>query len=176
MDDRGSPAPAGGDRDWVGCQRQPLPLVDAQSWAGQPSCGAVVCFVGTVRDHAEGRAGVHHVTYEAYEEHVVGRLQAVVAAARARWPDLGRVVVLHRTGCLAVGEASVLVVVSAPHRAEAFAAASFCIDTVKATAPIWKREAWADGEDWGLGATALDQGAPEAEGPPDLSLAGEPRP
>jgi molybdopterin synthase catalytic subunit len=61
---------------------------------------------------------------------------------------VGRLALLHRTGVLEVGEASVIAAASAPHREEAFAAARFCIDTLKATVPIWKRETWEGGEDW----------------------------
>ena len=120
----------------------------AVAWAERPHCGAVVLFTGTVRDHAEGRPGVSALEYEAYEEEVVPRLGAIAGEARRRWRVLGRVAVLHRVGTLDVGDTAVLVAVSAPHRAEAFDAARFCIDTVKATAPIWKREAWSGGEDW----------------------------
>ncbi len=105
-------------------------------------------FTGTVRDHAEGRPGVSRLEYEAFVEEAGPRLAAVAAEARRRWPDLGRLAVLHRVGALGVGEPSVVIVASAPHRAEAFAAARFAIDTVKATVPIWKRETWAGGEDW----------------------------
>ena len=69
-----------------------------------------------------------------------------------RWPNTGRVALLHRTGRLELGESSVIVAVSSPHRAEAFDAARYGIDTLKATAPIWKQETWAGGEDWALGA------------------------
>ena len=86
--------------------------------------------------------------YEAYEDAVEPRLAAVAAEARRRWPSVGRVALLHRVGRLEVGEASVLVAVSAPHRDEAFAAARYCIDTVKETVPIWKREEWEGGGDW----------------------------
>ncbi|MDP9388866.1 MAG: molybdenum cofactor biosynthesis protein MoaE, partial [Actinomycetota bacterium] len=72
---------------------------------------------------------------------------------RSRWPQLGRLVLLHRTGRLALTEVAVLVVVSAPHRDEAFAAARWCIDTLKRTVPIWKRETWEGGTDWGVCAT-----------------------
>lgn len=138
--------------DWVACQEDPLPLAEAMDWAVLPGCGAVTSFVGTVRDHAEGRTGVVSVHYEAYREQVEPKLAEVAAAARRRWPGLGRVALVHRIGTLAVGEASVLVVVSAPHRAEAFDAARFCIDTVKTAVPIWKHETWDGGTDWGLGA------------------------
>ena len=85
------------------------------------------------------------------------RLAAIAAEARTRWPSLGRLALLHRTGLLGVGEASVLVAASAPHRAEAFDAARFCIDTLKATAPIWKRETWDGGEDWSACAHPVSQ-------------------
>jgi molybdopterin synthase catalytic subunit len=75
---------------------------------------------------------------------------------RERWPAVGRIAILHRFGDIGIGESSVVVAVSSPHRAEAFEAARFGIDTLKATAPIWKRERWAEGEDWGLGTTAVE--------------------
>jgi molybdopterin synthase catalytic subunit len=132
----------------LGLTTDVLPIDAALRWAEQPGCGAVVLFSGTVRDHAEGRPGVTELTYEAYEEEVVPRLAAIADETRARWPMLGRLVLLHRVGRLAVGESSVVVIASAPHRPEAFAAARFGIDTLKATVPIWKREKWAGGEDW----------------------------
>ncbi|HET7490142.1 MAG TPA: molybdenum cofactor biosynthesis protein MoaE [Acidimicrobiales bacterium] len=150
MLEEGRPLP-GGD-DWVGISAAPLPLAGAPAWAVLPGCGAVVTFAGTVRDHAEGRAGVTGLTYEAYEEQAVARLQAVAAEARRRWPVLGRVALLHRVGPLAVTDVAVVVAVSAPHRDEAFDAARWCIDTVKATVPIWKQETWAGGSAWGTGA------------------------
>ena len=125
-----------------------LPVADALSWAQRPDCGAIVLFSGTVRDHAEGRPGVTELEYEAYEDEVVPRLGAIATEARRRWPVVGRLALLHRTGPLGVGETSVVVVASAPHRSEAFDAARFCIDTLKATVPIWKRETWSGGRDW----------------------------
>ena len=141
--------PERGD-DWVGLSAEPLPIDGARVWAERPSCGAVVLFTGTVRDHAEGRDGVTRLEYEAYEEEVSRRLSAIAMEARQREPTLGALVMLHRTGALAVGETSVVVVASAPHRAEAFASARFAIDALKETVPIWKRETWADGDDWSL--------------------------
>jgi molybdopterin synthase catalytic subunit len=80
----------------------------------------------------------------------------VAAEARVRWSGVGRTVLLHRVGALAVGDTSVVVVVSAPHRDEAFEAGRFCIDTLKATAPIWKKERWGEGEsDWVNTATPI---------------------
>jgi molybdopterin synthase catalytic subunit len=117
----------------------------------------VVLFTGDVRDSSPGRTGVSSLTYEAYEEEVEPRLAAIAADARRRWPDLGRLVLLHRTGALAVGDSSVVVVASAPHRAEAFDAARFCIDTLKHTVPIWKLETWDGGEDWSHGCSPIDE-------------------
>jgi molybdopterin synthase catalytic subunit len=145
--------------DWLALTSAPLPVEGAMAWAGRPSCGASVLFSGTVRDHAEGRPGVSSLEYEAYEEEVVPRLAAIAAEARARWPVLGRVAMLHRTGSLGVGETSVVVVVSAPHRPEAFSAARYCIDTLKATVPIWKRETWESGSDWSTCAHPVDEAA-----------------
>lgn len=138
--------------DWVGLTADPLPIAAAYDWALLPGCGAVVLFSGTVRDHADGRDGVVALTYEAYETEVVPRLAAIVDELRSRWPATGRVALLHRTGELGLTESSVVAVVSAPHRAEAFEAARFAIDALKASAPIWKREVWSDGADWGTGA------------------------
>ncbi|MBM3683159.1 MAG: molybdenum cofactor biosynthesis protein MoaE [Actinobacteria bacterium] len=141
--------PAHGE-SWLGLTEAPLPVDDASAWVVRPDCGAVVLFSGTARDHADGRPDVSLLTYEAYESQVVPRLAAVDEELRRRWPAVGRVVLLHRTGELRVGESAVVVAVSAPHRDEAFAAARFGIDTVKATVPIWKQETWAGGESWGL--------------------------
>ncbi len=137
---------------WLGITAEPLDVAAAFSWSVRPDCGAVVLFSGTVRDHAEGRAGVEALTYEAYDGPAVARLGDIDAELRRRWPAVGRVVLLHRIGELAVEECSVLVVAAAPHRPEAFAAARFGIDAVKQSVPIWKRETWAGGADWGLGA------------------------
>jgi molybdopterin synthase catalytic subunit len=147
---------------WVALSPDPLPADAAAAWVVTPSTGAVVAFTGTARDHAPGRAGVDRLEYEAYEQPAVERMDRVVAELRGRWPDVARVALLHRTGVVALGEAAVVVAVSAPHRTEAFEAARFAIDEVKRTVPIWKRERWADGESWGLEAQHLvDVGGPE---------------
>jgi molybdopterin synthase catalytic subunit len=146
--------PQQGD-NWLGLTTEALPIAAAYDWCVLPGCGAVVLFSGTVRDHADDREGVTHLEYEAYESQVVPRLEAITAELRARWPMAGRVVLLHRIGRLELADSAVVVVVSSPHRPEAFAAARFGIDSLKASVPIWKRERWAEGEAWGLGATDL---------------------
>jgi molybdopterin synthase catalytic subunit len=137
--------------NWLGLTDQELPIAGAYDWALLPRCGAVVLFSGTVRDHAEGRTDVQHLTYEAYNEQVEPVFTTIVDELRSRWPDTGRVVLLHRTGRLELEESSVIAVVSAPHRPEAFEACRFAIDALKESAPIWKHEVWAEGSDWGTG-------------------------
>jgi molybdopterin synthase catalytic subunit len=152
--------PVEGDDTWLGLSGAPLPVAEAVAWAVRPDCGGLVLFSGTARDHAEGREGVERLEYEAYESQVVPRLRGVADEARVRWPTVGRIALLHRTGALAIGDSAVVVVVSAPHRGEAFDAARFCIDTLKRTVPIWKREVWPGGESWGLDAQHIvDVGA-----------------
>lgn len=107
-------------------------------------------FNGTARDHSDGRPDVSSLEYEAYIEQVDPRLRSIAEEARARWPDLGRVAMIHRVGAVEIGESAVVVAVSSPHRDAAFVAARFCIDTLKASVPIWKRESWAGGDSWGL--------------------------
>jgi len=137
---------------WVALTAEPLPVGAALEWAHAPNCGGVVLFSGVARDHSDGREDVSQLEYEAYESQVEPRLLALADDARVRWPDLERLVLMHRTGPLEIGESAVVVVASAPHRAEAFAGARFCIDALKATVPIWKRETWAEGEEWGIDA------------------------
>jgi molybdopterin synthase catalytic subunit len=147
-------APEAGS-DWVAVSSRPLPVDAATAWATTPGSGAVVVFLGVVRDHADGRDDVTALTYEAYEAQAEAKLREVGQAARRRWPVIDRVALLHRVGHLQLSETSVAVVVSSPHRAEAFDAARYCIDTLKETVPIWKREHWRDGSGWGQGAHDL---------------------
>ncbi len=135
---------------WTGLSSSPLPVQEASEWVVDPGCGAVVVFTGTARDHSTGRDGVTRLEYEAYESQVVPRLEEIAARAHSTWPDLARIVLLHRIGEVPLTEAAVVVAVSSPHRGEAFEAARFGIDTLKATVPIWKREDWSEGTSWGL--------------------------
>ena len=146
--------PTSGDV-WLGLSGEPLPVTAAADWVVRPDCGAVVLFSGTARDHAPGRPGVEQLEYEAYEEQVEPRLRVIVDEMRARWPSVGRVVLVHRVGVVPVTESAVVVAVSAPHRDEAFLAARFGIDAIKASVPIWKHETWDGGESWGTDAQQL---------------------
>jgi molybdopterin synthase catalytic subunit len=140
---------------WLALTESVLPVGVIHDWAVRPDCGAVVVFSGTVRDHAEHRTGVSQIDYEAYESQVVPRLAAIEAQIREQFAEIGCVALLHRVGELKLCEVSVVVAVSSAHRPAAFEAARFGIDALKATVPIWKRETWAGGVDWGLAATEI---------------------
>jgi molybdopterin synthase catalytic subunit len=122
----------------------PLSVDAAYAFVADPSSGGVVVFAGTVREQSEGKA-VTGLTYEAWVERAEAGLDELARDVATRWPDVRGVWLEHRTGALAIGEPSVVVAVSAPHRAAAFEAARYGIDTLKATVPIWKQEHWRDG-------------------------------
>jgi molybdopterin synthase catalytic subunit len=127
----------------------PEPIVPGMltDLVAHPGAGALVLFLGTVRDHSPGRDAVTLLEYEAYAGVVETQIGTIVAEARSRWPLLS-VAVTHRLGALAVGEAAVAVAVSSAHRADAFAAARYLIDELKSRAPIWKKEHWSGGAEW----------------------------
>jgi len=111
--------------------------------AQQPAAGAVVLFLGTTREFTGDRQTVA-LDYEAYREMAERRLTELESEARRRWPVV-ECMIVHRLGRVPIAEASVAIVVSTPHRADAFAAGQWLIDTLKQDVPIWKREQWADG-------------------------------
>ncbi len=122
----------------------PLSLEQVYQLANDAQNGAVVVMSGTVRDNTEGRP-VESLEYQAYEPMAIQVFQQIASQIQAQWPGVKRVIIHHRIGQLRVGEMSVLVAVGSPHRAEAFAACQYGIDTLKHNAPIWKKEHWADG-------------------------------
>ena len=124
-----------------------------------PGIGAVATFAGLVRDHNQGRR-VLHLVYEAYEPLAERALGRIVDEARQRWPSAA-LAIHHRTGKLAIGEASVAIAAASPHRAEAFAACRYAIERVKQIVPIWKHEYFEGGDVWieGAVAGADDEGA-----------------
>ena len=127
---------------------------EALRGAASPKGGAVALFLGTVRDN--GKAGrVRSIEYEAYAamaEKVLARTEAEV---RRRWPGTAGVRILHRVGRVRVGEVSVAIAVSSPHRAEAFEACRFAIEAIKHAAPIWKRERLTGGRDVWVGGVPI---------------------
>jgi molybdopterin synthase catalytic subunit len=110
------------------------------------SNGAVVTFLGVVRDFSRGR-NVLYLEYEAYREMAVRKLQQVADEVREKW-TIDDIAILHRVGHLEVGECSVAIAVGAPHRKAAFEACEYAIDRLKEIVPIWKKEVWEGGESW----------------------------
>ena len=106
--------------------------------------GAVVLMSGMVRNQTGGRA-VDYLDYQAYESMALQVFQNISDRCHQKFPDITEVVIHHRLGKLKIGEISVLVAISSPHRAEAFEACRYAIDTLKTDAPIWKKEFWLDG-------------------------------
>ncbi len=111
--------------------------------ARHPNAGAVVLFLGTTRELTAGRQTVA-LDYEAYREMAEQKLAELEAEARRRWPVI-ECIVVHRLGRVPLAEASVAIIVSTPHRHDAFAAGEWLIDSLKHNVPIWKREQWSDG-------------------------------
>jgi len=109
----------------------------------RPNCGAVAIFLGTVRDLTGGRETIA-LDYEAYPQMAERKMAEIEADTRSRWA-VGDIAMVHRLGHLAVGDISVAVAVSCPHRDQAFAACRHAIDRLKELVPIWKKENWADG-------------------------------
>jgi molybdopterin synthase catalytic subunit len=108
--------------------------------------GATVTFIGTTRDHNDGRT-VTRLEYEAYPEMALAEMRKIGDEARRQWP-IERIAIVHRIGVVPIGEASVVIAVSSAHRAAAFAACHFAIDRLKEVVPIWKKEHFEGGEVW----------------------------
>jgi MoaE-MoaD fusion protein len=138
------PVAGGAGLCWI--SDRPLEEAEAVARVKGPGMGGIVTFVGAVRDHARGRS-IRHLEYEVYPEMAVREMEKIAAQAAQRWPG-ARVAIGHRSGHLEVGDVAVVVAAAAPHRAEAFDACRFAIDTLKQTVPIWKKEVATDGEYW----------------------------
>jgi molybdopterin synthase catalytic subunit len=141
---------------------EPLDAVQVTAAVEGPACGAVSTFIGLVRDHNAGRA-VTFLEYEAFEPLAVKAFERIAAEASERWPA-ATLAIHHRTGRVAIGEASVIIAAASPHRADAFAASRYAIERIKQIAPIWKHEHFDGGDVWVEGATAdpLDNAARQA--------------
>lgn len=127
----------------IALTRQPIDAADLLSQVGSPQAGAIVLFLGTVRELTAGRRTVA-LDYEGFPPMAEQKLAELEAEARRRWP-LIECALVHRLGRLELGETSVAVAVSAPHRRHAFEAGQWLIDTLKLEVPIWKQENWDDG-------------------------------
>jgi molybdopterin synthase catalytic subunit len=139
------PPVAGGAGDcWL--SERPLDVSEVISRVSGPGLGGIVTFLGAVRDHARGRQ-IEHLEYEAYAGMAEREMEKIAAEAGRRWPG-ARLAIAHRCGRLVIGELAVVIAAGAPHRAEAFEACRFAIDTLKQSVPIWKKEFARDGEYW----------------------------
>lgn len=124
----------------------PIDLAAMIAAVGDPAHGAICTFLGTTRETSPGDdRPVEALDYEAYVELARADFEAIAAEAAERWGPL-RIAIVHRTGRVALGEASVAIAVGTPHRGAAFEACEYAIDTLKARAPIWKRETYRDGD------------------------------
>jgi molybdopterin synthase catalytic subunit len=138
----------------------PLDARRLEAAVAHKGAGAICTFTGIVRDNSRGRS-VTHLEYEAYAEMAKAEMQKIAGEIAERWPE-ARVAMAHRTGRLEIGEASVVVSVSSPHRAEAIDACRWGIDRLKESVPIWKKEHAADGTYWieGDDSISLSPGPP----------------
>jgi len=137
----------------------PLNPVELMQAVSDDAAGAVALFAGVVRNENLGRR-VDFLEYDAYPPMAERQMAAIAADLRDKWPVTG-VAMAHRTGRLAIGEASVIIAVSSPHRADAIEACHYAIDQLKSTVPIWKKEVFEGGEEW-LEGTAIDAAPADA--------------
>ena len=124
----------------------PLDAQSAIDWIMSPESGGIDIFIGTVRNATKGKR-VIRLEFEAYEPMAISEMEKIAKKAFDKWP-VQKVLIHHRTGVLEVGEVPVIIAVSAAHRAAAFDACRYIIDTLKETVPIWKKEIFEDGEVW----------------------------
>jgi len=129
--------------------REPIDMAALVRHVRTPGDGAIVTFDGFVRDHSHGRRTLY-LDYEAYESMAIAKIQEIGAAIHERF-SIHRVAIVHRLGRLQIGETSVFIAVSSPHRPAAFDACRYAIDTLKRTVPIWKKEYFEDGAVWADG-------------------------
>lgn len=134
---------------------QPLSLELLVNAVKRSSSGAIATFLGVVRAQTKGRQ-VRYLEYETYREMAVPKMREIADEVRQKW-EVDDIAIVHRVGHLEIGEASVAIAVSAPHRREALAACAYAIDRLKETVPIWKKEVWTDGEEWVRSDTLLPQ-------------------
>jgi len=127
-------------------QKDPIPVTDLVATAGNDSDGAIITFIGQARDKSRDK-GVSHLEYEIYEEMASSEMKKIIDDSYDQWP-ITDCVVVHRYGTVNIGETSIFIAVSSPHRDDAFKACRYIIDTIKKTVPIWKKEFYSDGSQW----------------------------
>ncbi len=139
----------------ISIQEEEISISQLYDFCLEPDCGAVVVFSGTVRSFSEGRLNVTSLVYEAYTELAIKMLSEIAERVFELYQGVRKIAIVHRLGLLSLCESSVVVAVSSEHREEAFQGARFAIDTLKARAPIWKKETWSGGEDWSENASTI---------------------
>ena len=125
---------------------KPLEADKVTALVSNPSQGGVVVFTGNVRDRTKGKK-VLRLEYQAYQPMAISEMEKIRQTVLAQWPQ-SQIAIHHRVGTLQIGEAAVIIAVSTPHRAQAFKACEWAIDTLKEQVPIWKKEIFEDGEVW----------------------------
>ena len=133
--------------DLIALTSEPLSERAMAEAVSDPGAGAIGLFSGIVRNQTGGRQ-VKYLEYEAHAPMAESKMREISALLRSRWPGLRRIAIVHRVGRLEIGESSVMIAVSSPHRREAFEACHLAIDTLKETVPVWKKEYFEDGEVW----------------------------
>ena len=128
----------------------PLSVAEAVSAVAKSTCGAVATFSGVVRESSRGRQ-VSYLEYQAYPEMAVAKMRQIEGEIRGKW-EIEQILIHHRIGRLEIGEASVVIAVSAPHRRQALEACAYAIERLKQIVPVWKKEVSPDGSFWiGMG-------------------------
>jgi molybdopterin synthase catalytic subunit/molybdopterin converting factor small subunit len=140
------------NKKWYEITEHPLSVDEVAARVSRPDCGAIVTFAGIVRGETavqDRTRTTDFLNYEAYTEMAERKLAQIGDEIQARWPKVKAVSIIHRTGRLAIGEASVVIAVATPHRGDGcFEACQYAIERLKAVVPIWKEENWSDGQVW----------------------------
>lgn len=156
--------PVSGGVDLYEVTPAPLSLDALVKAVGRNTSGAIATFLGIVREFARGRQ-VEYLEYDAYPEMAIAKMRQIGEEIHKMWP-VDRIAMVHRTGRLSIGEASVAIAISSPHRREALQACAYAIERLKEIVPVWKKEVWTDGAEW-IGST-LDE-YQESRQPPAVS-------
>lgn len=127
-------------------QREPIDLETLLAQGDSPSNGADLVFIGKVRDHSRGKT-VLYIDYEIYDSMAIRELNRIADETAEKWKP-GRILIAHRHGRVNIGEASIVIAVSSPHRDESYQASRYIIDEIKKRVPIWKKEFYSDGSEW----------------------------
>ena len=141
---------------------EPISIEEVTKKVVRRDAGAVVNFIGTVREFTKGRRTIS-LHYEAYPSMAQKQLKRIGEEIGERWPE-ARVAISHRTGSLDISDIAVVIAVSTPHRKDAYEANEYAIERIKQIVPIWKKEKWEDGEEWigdQLEKTVYPKGQPE---------------